>query len=88
MATTILEYYPSIAEVDFERWHSQGGVSCLITDMEGTITEYGGSVVSTEAINAIEAARSAGYISMVGIFTHKKDTDVVASVAEQIGADT
>jgi HAD superfamily phosphatase (TIGR01668 family) len=83
----VVKCYPTIADIDFEAWHKEAGVICVVTDMEGTLVEYGESTVYPEAIAALNKARDAGYISMLGIFTHNKNEDTLKSVVQQIEAD-
>jgi predicted HAD superfamily phosphohydrolase YqeG len=82
-----LELVETVADIDLQEWHEQGGVECLLLDVEGTIVPYGSTEVDPSVSKKIEVAKASGLISVVGLVSNKTDLGFLAEVGAQISAD-
>lgn len=86
MKTTI-ERYPSILAINFRSWHAQG-ITCVLLDVDSTLTPWLGTEVAPEITYALQTARKAG-IAQIGLVTNSnpKKEDRIIEIARQIKAD-
>lgn len=87
--TTTIEHAVSVPAIDFAAWHRQHGITTVLFDIEGTITQWADPAVDPKVITALATAREHG-IRHLGLVTNinSKHKTRVAEVAQQIKADT
>lgn len=85
---TVVERVPAVTAIDFQTWHTTHGITTLLFDIEGTLTEWADPVVAQPTIDHLARARSYG-IQHIGLVTNinPRHKARVQHVAEQIGAD-
>lgn len=79
---------PSVAEIDFDWWHRQYGIDCVLFDVDGTLAAYSEHCVPLGHIEALNRARSAG-IAAFGLVTNARPRHKprICHVASQVGAN-
>ena len=82
---TVVEHYPSVLAIDFAQWHAQG-ISCVLFDVDSTITPFLHTQVQPEIIKHLTLARRAGILHIALISNAKKPARI-KSIATQIGAN-
>ena len=87
--STTIEHVDRVPSIDFAAWHNQHGITTVLFDIEGTITEWADPAVDPAVITALQTARANG-IQHLGLVTNinSKHKDRVTEVAQQIQADT
>lgn len=86
---TVLQHAASVVAIDFAEWHREHGITALLFDIEGTITEWNDPGVEQQIIDHLALARASG-IEHIGIVTNinAKHAARVEQVAASIAADT
>ncbi len=82
-----LDVVDAVTDINLQEWHMQGGVECLLLDVEGTVAPYGSTEVDPGVLRKLEAARESGYISVVGLVSNKTDLGFLNEVGDQVAAD-
>jgi CDP-diacylglycerol--glycerol-3-phosphate 3-phosphatidyltransferase len=84
-----LEHAESVRTIDFRQWHDEYGITTVLFDVEGTLTEWRGDTVSDPIIKALQDAKKAGivHIGLVSNMPHKKHSRMEV-IARQVGAET
>ena len=85
---TVVTSHPHVTDIDFAQWR-RDGITTLLFDIEGTLTEWADPAVDPRIIDHLKAARSAG-IESIGLVTNisARYESRVKQVAEQVGADS
>lgn len=85
---TVIEQVPAVTAIDFQTWHTTHGITTLLFDIEGTLTQWADPAVDQETIDHLATARSYG-IAHIGLVTNinLKYKARVEHVARQIDAD-
>lgn len=84
---TTVEYYQSLTDIDFSLWHSQG-ITCVLLDVDSTITPWLEPLVIPEILASIRQARKTG-IPHIALVTNTNPTNKrrIQHIAAQIKAD-
>lgn len=82
---TIVEHHPSVLDIDFAAWAKQG-ISCVLFDVDSTITPWLDTAVHPEIIAKLKQARRAG-ITHLGLATNSRHQERIQHIAKQVGAD-
>lgn len=86
---TWLELDKSVAQLDFAAWHKEYGITTMLFDIEGTLTQWADPNVDPAVKDALARAKKHG-ISHFGLVSniHRRHAERVEKVARQIGAKT
>lgn len=84
---TIVEHHQSVLDIDIQKWREQG-ITCLLLDIDSTITPWLETTVEKEIAKKLAEAREQG-ITHIALVTNasKKNVKRVADIAKQVGAD-
>lgn len=82
---TIVEHHGSVLDINLAVWHAQG-ITCVLFDVDSTLTPWLDTKVQPEIIKKLRQARKQG-IAHLGLATNSRNTERVAHIAKQIGAD-
>lgn len=85
---TVVEQYTQLSEIDFAKWRAEN-VTCILFDIDGTLTSWRSDEVSQETLDALKKARKAG-IRHIGLVSNMPLSRKMQSqaVAQQIEAAT
>ncbi|HEY2003622.1 MAG TPA: HAD-IIIA family hydrolase [Candidatus Saccharimonadia bacterium] len=64
-----LELTPAVTDINFRAWHDEFGIRAVLFDVDGTLAPWGSAHVSTDVVEAVEKARSAG-ITNIGLVSN------------------
>lgn len=81
----IVEHHQSVLDIDFAAWR-KAGVTCVLFDVDSTITPWLDGVVPPEIAERLRQARKAGVVHL-GLATNSRNTERIADIARQVGAD-
>lgn len=84
-----LEHYRGVADIDFKVWHEKYGITTVLFDVEGTLTEWADPQLAHVVEAALKKAKMAG-IAHFGLVSNMSQRHVerLETVAKQIGAET
>lgn len=84
---TIVEHYPSVLDINFKLWREQG-ISCVLLDVDSTITPLLETTVEQEVTDKLAQARKLG-ITHIALITNspRRNEARIADIAKQIDAD-
>lgn len=85
---TVVEHYPSLIEIDFVAWRSQG-ITCLLLDVDSTLTSWLGANVEPGIVKKLQQARQIG-VDHIGLVTNSRTSASkrIEEIARQCGADS
>lgn len=88
MYMTVIEQVDSVVSIDFQTWHTTHGITTLLFDIEGTLTEWADPAVAQETVAHLATARTYG-IKHIGLVTNinPRFAARVEAVARQVDAE-
>lgn len=84
---TVVEHHQSILDIDIQQWRKHG-ITCLLLDVDSTITPWLETKVEKKIIEKLAQARKLG-ITHIALVTNAniRKMERIADIAKQIGAD-
>lgn len=84
---TIIEHYSSILDIDFKAWQASG-VTCVLLDVDSTITPWLDTAVQPEIAKKLAQARADGMVHLALVTnSNRKKVARIQDIAKQCGAD-